>query len=198
MAEGNTSLEDCDALTWSLGWTLEPSRSAARVASTSFMFMLVEVPDPVWKTSMGNSSSHSPARHLRGRRGDGCGHLLVDRLQPGVLERRGALDRGQGRDERPLDGHPRDGEVVDRPLRLGLPLGRRRHPHLPHGVVLDAEIDLVARHGGNVLQRRRGGQEAGRSTDRRGSSDFPPVAGVVCVANVGIAAKRDREAALIS
>lgn len=43
---GNTSLEDCEALTWSLGCT---SRSAveARVASTSFMFMFELVPEPV-------------------------------------------------------------------------------------------------------------------------------------------------------
>ena len=61
MAEGNMSLEDCEALTWSLGWTADPGqRSVARVARTSFMFMFDEVPEPVWNTSIGNSSSHSP------------------------------------------------------------------------------------------------------------------------------------------
>ena len=42
----------------------------------------------------------------------------------------------------------RDGEVLHRPLRLGPPSGRRRHPHLPHRVVLDAE--LVSHHDPNL------------------------------------------------
>ena len=61
MADGNTSLDDCDAFTSSFGCTGRPSRSVARLASTSFMFMFVEVPDPVWKTSTGNWSSHWPS-----------------------------------------------------------------------------------------------------------------------------------------
>ena len=56
-AEGKTSLEDCPMLTWSLGWAPSP----ARLASTSLAFMFEEVPEPVWKTSIGNWSSCSPA-----------------------------------------------------------------------------------------------------------------------------------------
>ena len=53
MADGKTSLELCDALTWSLGWTrfdprASPSSSDARLAMTSLVFMLDEVPEPVW------------------------------------------------------------------------------------------------------------------------------------------------------
>lgn len=61
--EGKTSLEDCEALTWSLGCTSRPSgrRSPARVASTSLVFMFDEVPEPVWKTSTGNCSSQRPS-----------------------------------------------------------------------------------------------------------------------------------------
>ena len=44
-------------LTWSLGWAPSP----ARVAITSLAFMFVDVPEPVWKTSIGNWSSNSPA-----------------------------------------------------------------------------------------------------------------------------------------
>jgi hypothetical protein len=44
-------------LTSSFGWTPSP----ASEAMTSFAFMLDEVPEPVWKTSMGNWSSSSPA-----------------------------------------------------------------------------------------------------------------------------------------
>ncbi len=49
-AEGNTSLEDWPMLTWSLGCAPSP----ARLAMTSLAFMFVEVPEPVWKTSIGN------------------------------------------------------------------------------------------------------------------------------------------------
>ena len=59
--DGNTSLEDCDALTWSLGWTGRPRRWVASVATTSLVFMLDDAPEPVWKTSMGNWSSGLPA-----------------------------------------------------------------------------------------------------------------------------------------
>ena len=49
---GNVSLLDWLALTWSLGW----HSTSASEASTSFMFMLELVPEPVWKTSIGNAS----------------------------------------------------------------------------------------------------------------------------------------------
>ena len=55
-AEGNTSLDDWDALTWSFGCTGRPSLRVASVAMTSFAFMLVEVPEPVWNTSSGKCS----------------------------------------------------------------------------------------------------------------------------------------------
>ena len=42
--------------TSSFAWTSSP----ARVAITSFAFMFDEVPEPVWKTSIGNWSSSSP------------------------------------------------------------------------------------------------------------------------------------------
>ena len=45
---GKTSLDDCEAFTWSLGCTSVPAMRVARVASTSFMFMFELVPDPVW------------------------------------------------------------------------------------------------------------------------------------------------------
>ncbi len=43
-------------LTWSFACTSSP----ASVAMTSFAFMFEEVPEPVWKTSIGNWSSSSP------------------------------------------------------------------------------------------------------------------------------------------
>jgi hypothetical protein len=56
--DGNTSLLDCDALTWSLGCTGRPSSRDASVAITSLAFMFDDVPDPVWNTSIGNWSSY--------------------------------------------------------------------------------------------------------------------------------------------
>ena len=60
MAVGMTSLELCSMLTWSLGWTgsrpprLPVAISLARLAITSLVFMFVDVPLPVWKTSTTN------------------------------------------------------------------------------------------------------------------------------------------------
>ena len=45
---GNTSLDDCDALTWSFGCTGAPSPRLASVAITSLVFMFELVPEPVW------------------------------------------------------------------------------------------------------------------------------------------------------
>src|SRR3954454_17145542 len=56
-ADGKTSLDDCPMLTWSLACALPSDRAAM----TSLAFMLDDVPDPVWKTSMGNCASCSPA-----------------------------------------------------------------------------------------------------------------------------------------
>ena len=49
-AVGIVSLELWQRLTSSFGWTFgePPRRAVARVATTSFMFVLVEVPEPVW------------------------------------------------------------------------------------------------------------------------------------------------------
>ena len=60
MAVGTVSLLDCPALTWSFGWMDKPVARWATRATTSLTFMLVEVPEPVWKTSMGNWSSCFP------------------------------------------------------------------------------------------------------------------------------------------
>jgi hypothetical protein len=67
MAVGNTSLDDWERLTWSLGWTgclepnLPPSISMARLAITSLAFMLDWVPDPVCHTTRGKWSSSLPS-----------------------------------------------------------------------------------------------------------------------------------------
>src|SRR5690554_690579 len=57
---GKTSFEDCEALTWSFGWTSAPRRREASVARTSLVFMFELVPEPVWNTSTGKCSSCAP------------------------------------------------------------------------------------------------------------------------------------------
>ena len=67
MAVGKTSFDDWPLFTSSLGCTRRPSPrgppriSLARLASTSFMFMLVCVPLPVCQMASGNSASCLPA-----------------------------------------------------------------------------------------------------------------------------------------
>src|SRR5579862_9210206 len=62
IVEGNESFDDCDMLTWSLGWTgvLLPSGVPAswqqRFETTSLTFMLNCVPLPVIHTCNGNIS----------------------------------------------------------------------------------------------------------------------------------------------
>ena len=64
---GNTSLDDWPRLTSSLGWIgfllpgTPPASWMARLAMTSLAFMFDWVPEPVWKTTSGNSWSHLPA-----------------------------------------------------------------------------------------------------------------------------------------
>ena len=65
IAVGTVSLDDCEALTWSLGCTPSSTAADANVEITSLTFMLVDVPDPVWKTSIGKCSSSSPASTRR-------------------------------------------------------------------------------------------------------------------------------------
>src|SRR5262249_38588512 len=68
MAVGNESFDDCDMLTWSLGWTGLwppsgwPAICAQRLLITSLTFMLNWVPLPVIQTWSGNWSWCCPAR----------------------------------------------------------------------------------------------------------------------------------------
>ena len=135
-ADGKTSFDDWEALTWSLGWTGRPRRSAARPAITSLAFMFDDVPDPVWKTSTGKWASQLPAATSGRGRGDGGGHVRR-RGRPGApltLGRR-PLDPAQGPDQLPADALPGDGKVLHRPLGGGAPPGLGGHVDLAHRVV---------------------------------------------------------------
>ena len=61
MQDGITSFDDCAMFTSSFACTGRPSACAASRAITSLAFMLLDVPEPVWKTSTGKAGSNSPA-----------------------------------------------------------------------------------------------------------------------------------------
>ena len=142
IALGKTSLLDCEALTWSLGWTVSPRSSLASEAITSLVFMLLEVPDPVWKTSIGNSSSCSFAATVAAASAIASALVLLEHAEPGVGLGGGALDQPERGDQGRIDRHARDREVLHRPLGLRLPQRLSRDPDLAHRVVLDPKVAL--------------------------------------------------------
>ena len=153
MLVGKVSLLLCEALTWSLGWTSTPAR-AARVAITSLAFMLELVPEPVWKTSSGNSPSCSPATIASAASTMACACSWVTHPQRGVGARGGRLDVRQRLDVPGLERQAADREVLDRALGLGPPEGVARHLDLAHGVVLGACLAHGARRYSRGLTRR--------------------------------------------
>ena len=104
---GRRRCEDWPLLTSSLGWTSRssprspPRISLARLASTSFMFMLVWVPLPVCQTTSGNSSSCRPASTSSAGGHDGRAPSCASSApEVDVHERGRLLDQGQRVDER--------------------------------------------------------------------------------------------------
>ena len=143
MAVGNTSLDDCDALTSSLGCTGSAERRRSRGGrSPRWRSCWWTCPSRSGTCRPGTASSQRPSATCCAAVDDGGGHVAVDHPEVGVDLRRGRLDRPEGVDQLRLDGPPRHGEVLHRPLRLGAPAGRGRHPHLAHRVVLDPDVVL--------------------------------------------------------
>ncbi len=108
------------------------------------MFMLELVPEPVWKTSTGNSASWCAGGDLRGGRlrSRRPARRLMTPSSP--LTRAAArLDQRQRVDEARLQRGAADREVLDRALGLRPPQGLPRHLDLAHAVVLGAELGLV-------------------------------------------------------
>ena len=104
-------------LTSSFAWTYSP----ASAAITSFAFMFELVPEPVWKTSIGNWSSCSPRRDRVAGGRDPLGLLRVEQPELGVRARGGGLDPTEPARDRNGDRLAGDGEVVDRLARLAAP-----------------------------------------------------------------------------
>ena len=104
--EGYTSLEDWEALTWSLGCTERPSRSDAREAMTSLTFMLLDVPTRSGRRR-GELLVPAPLRHLLGSVLDGLRDVLVDDTEFGVDPGRDGLDPCERLDVPALLAHVR-------------------------------------------------------------------------------------------
>ena len=104
-------------LTSSFAWTSSP----ARLAITSFAFMFEDVPEPVWKTSIGNWSSSSPRGHAVGRGCDPLGLVGVEQAELGVHPGGRRLDPAEPASDGRRNRLARDLEVLDRLLRLSTP-----------------------------------------------------------------------------
>ena len=68
--------------------------------------------------------------HLERRLGDGVSDGLADDPELSVLQGRRPFEQRQRPNEGAVDLMAGNREVVYRPLRLGLPFGGQRHPHL--------------------------------------------------------------------
>ena len=104
-------------LTPSLGWTPSP----ARLAITSLAFMFEEVPEPVWKTSIGNWSSCSPAATASPAAAIRSATSTLQRAELSVDPRRRRLQPPEPVHDRRRDALARDREVLHRLGRLAAP-----------------------------------------------------------------------------
>ncbi len=108
--------------------------SPASDAITSFAFMFELVPEPVWKTSIGNWSSCSPRAIAIAGCSDPLGLVCVEEAEIAVHPGGGGLDPAEPACDGDGDRLAGDGEVPDRLLGLAAP-----------------ELDLsLGRHEGNA------------------------------------------------
>ena len=114
-----------------------PSISIARFEITSLAFMLVEVPEPVWKMSSGKWRVELAVEDLaRGAPGSPRARARVDDAHLGVDRRALALDQPERGDEAALKDQPGDREVAPRALGLRAPVGVARDFDLAQTVLL--------------------------------------------------------------
>ena len=112
------------------------------MASTSFAFMLVLVPEPVWNTSIGNWSSCTPLRTTLHGVSNRVGDASVEQTEVDVHPRSGAFDLADRMNEPRRHRHARDREVLDGALGLRRVQRIRGHLHFAHAVAFDARLLL--------------------------------------------------------
>ena len=155
-------------------------------AITSLAFMFEEVPEPVWKTSIGNWSSSSPAAMRSPGGGDPLRLVGVEQAELGVHARGGGLDPAEPARDRRRDRLAGDREVGDR-------LGGLAAPELlpllgpGHGPSLASHCAQVAPLHGPVPQQPPGalGQLGARCP-----ADVPAARALGCAATRLVLANR--------
>ena len=95
-------------LTWSFACTSSP----ASVAITSLAFMFEHVPEPVWKTSIGNWSSCSPAAIAVAGGGDALGRSASSSPSSAFTRAAAALIRPSQRATGTGIGSPETGKLA--------------------------------------------------------------------------------------
>ena len=118
----------------------------ARFAITSLVFMLLEVPDPVWKMSTRNCVVVLAGGDLVRGGDDGVGELAVQLVAGAVDLGGGLLDQRQRADHPARQPQPADGEVLDGPLRLRAVQRVRGDFDLAQRITFGPVLGLWSRH----------------------------------------------------
>ena len=105
---------------------------------TSLMFMLVEVPLPVWKTSTGKWRSWRPSSTSAAACSMAEARSAGDLAQPAIDAGGGGLDAGQRAQQFARHGAAADREVLHGTGGLRAVKRVLGNRHLAHGVALDS------------------------------------------------------------
>ena len=134
---------------------------------TSLAFMFDDVPEPVWKTSIGNCLSWFLRRPRRPPWRSPSPSLRVEHAELAVGERGGALDAAEPAHDLDRDGLAGDREVLRRPC------WSRRRRAWPSGSCSSLAAGTGRLRAGGGAGRRRRGSHATRRRGRRRPSGTP-------------------------
>ena len=168
------------------------------------MFILDEVPDPVWNTSIGNWASHWPSATSRAASAMASATSLLMAPSWAFSSAAARLSNARARTSDAVDLLAGHGEVVYGPLGLGLPLGVKRDPYLAHRVVLHPVASRLGRFrlccvitSGHYLQPSGAGTAGNAAVGLSGAAQaYGPVTPVTRVVRVTLRTKRSRTPAL--
>ena len=104
---------------------------------TSFAFVFVLVPEPVWKMSSGKCSSSLPSDHFLRRLDDERAALGIEQTEIVIRLRGRPFQQAERADERARKTPAADRKIQHRALGRGAVEGGLRDGHLAHGILLD-------------------------------------------------------------